>query len=486
MRLRARLSLFFFAVTALASTSTFVLVRSSTENVFRSFIFTGDAEKAKVYAAILGDWYRESGSWEGSQAFLVSLPALVSRSLDSTIHGGAAQAPLSGISAEALKTLMADRIAVADGNGIIVADTSGRLLGSTHPERHLVHGLPVMSDFRKVGTVLVGSMVDSSLGGVGERYLASVASSLLWSTAASAALALVLGLLLASRITRPLAGLAAAAHRVAAGDLSPAPPVAGGDEVADLSRSFAAMLAELRRLDEAKKRVIADAAHELRTPVTLIQGTVEAMMDGIYPMNAASLASVHEETLRLARLIESLRELELIESGELVLDPEDLDLREEAAKAIALFSAAAGSRSQALVLEGGEGGACTVRADRLRLGELLYNLLSNALKHAPEGGTVLLRLPQGPGDLGARDLVSFSVEDSGPGIPEHERERVFERFYRLDPSRSTDSGGRGLGLSIAREIAKAHGGSIWATSSDLGGASLVVSLPLSPASAPRP
>jgi signal transduction histidine kinase len=259
-----------------------------------------------------------------------------------------------------------------------------------------------------------------------------------------------------------------------------APVDDGRDEIGELSGVVADATTRLREARAAQERLIADAAHELRTPVTLIQGIIEAMIDGIYPLDAATLASVHEETVRLSRLIDTLRELEIIESGELVLELEDLDPLELANKALALFSSQASSRGIALSVLAPEGSLPELAADRLRLSEVLYNLLSNAIKYCPSGGLVRIRLwGEGAGEDPAAPTLAMAVEDSGPGIPEAERERVFERFYRVDRSRSQDSGGRGLGLAIASEIARAHGGSLSVGDSELGGAAFILRLPAS-------
>jgi signal transduction histidine kinase len=483
MRLKARLSLFFCAVILVGSAASLLLVRLTTESTFRSFLFSGDAEKARIYASILSEYYLTNRSWDRAQAFLSEIPRQVYLTLNKNIHGepdaglgGPAPPDIAAYPYETIRNLLADRIAVADARGVIVADTSGKLLGSVHPAMHLAHGFPILADFERVGTVLVGSMVDSSLTGTNERFLESVSASILWATVGSGLIALLMGLLFAGRVTGPLAALNAAARRVAAGDLSTMVEARGDDEVAELSASFNAMTGELRELEEAKKRIIADAAHELRTPVTLIQGTVEAMIDGVYPLDVASLRSMHEETIRLSRLIDSLRELETIESGELRLELEEVDPLDIARRAVSLFAAQAGAKGIELSVSGGESGNRALLADRVRLGEVVDNLISNALKYSPGGSRVRVGVSAGPGE-GGRGFVLISVDDSGPGIPAEERERVFERFYRLDRSRSQDSGGRGLGLAIASEIVKAHGGRIEVGDSELGGASFVVRLP---------
>lgn len=315
-------------------------------------------------------------------------------------------------------------------------------------------------------------MIDSGLTGVSRQYLADVTKALAFSTGLSAFLALSLGLLFAARITRPLANLAQATRNVPGGKAFVPLEETGDDEIAALSRSFNEMTAEVRRLDEAKKQVIADSAHELRTPVTLIRGMIEGMMDGVYPLDGSTLMSVHEETLRLSRLIDTLRELEVIDSGEMKLDIGSVDLHEMAVTAMKLFTPSACGKAISLILEECGSSPYAARGDQFRLDEVFRNILSNAVNYTPAGGTIRVRELNDDGET-----VSFSVGDSGPGIAVDERERVFERFYRVDKSRSTESGGRGLGLSIASEIVKAHGGTIVAGASDMGGALFTVSLP---------
>ena len=472
MRLKYRLSLSFLVVVALGAVMTFIPVQRSTEALFRSFVFSGDSAKAEVYASLLGNYWQAKGKWDDVQSFLQELPVLVSERVDTRLHGERGGFPIPAYPASTFRALLADRVVIADVTGVIVADTSGELIGTIHPFRHISHGVPVTVDSGQKGTVLVGSMIDSSLTGIDERFLSAVTLSLVFSTGVSVLVALLLGILFTVRITKPLASLAEAARKVSSGDLSGFVAVEGHDELSDLSSSFNEMTAELKRLDEAKKQVIADSAHELRTPVTLIQGTIEGMIDGIFPLDIGTLKSVHEETLRLSRLIDTLRELEIIDSGELRLSPDGVDLREMAAKAVSLFAPSAAQKSIALALVTGEGAAPIANGDYLRLGEVVYNLLSNAIKYTPPGGRVRVREEPSP-----EGRVRFTVDDSGPGIELSERARVFERFYRIDKSRATDTGGRGLGLSIVSEIVKAHGGTVSVETSDLGGASFAVSLP---------
>jgi len=474
LKLSNRLALAFSATIALCASSSFFLVRSETESLFRTWIFEGDAQKAKAYAGILGDWYRERHSWSGVQQYLSGLPRAMYESLAKDLYGRSRTGPVSSFSPDTFAKLLSDRVALADTDGVIVADTADKILGTRHPSEHLARGAPVMADFRRVGTVLVGSMIDPNFVGENVSFVDSVGSDIALATIISGGLALLLGFVLARRMTGRLAALARAAGRIASGDLSTTVPAAGRDEIGELAESFNRMAEELRRLEEGRRRIIADSAHELRTPVTLIRGAVEAMIDGIFPADRENLESLHEETLRLSRLVDMLRELEALDSGELVLDIEDIDLLELARKAASLFTHAAGDKSLEIV-SGGEP-VPGARADALRIGEVLHNLVGNAVKYTPRGGRIEIRVER-EGQVGAFAIV---VADSGPGIPPEERERVFERFYRMDRSRSRDAGGRGLGLAISLEIARAHGGDIELGDSPLGGARFRLRIPANP------
>jgi signal transduction histidine kinase len=282
----------------------------------------------------------------------------------------------------------------------------------------------------------------------------------------------MVGITLSFRITKPVDILSQEAREITLGNLPSPLILKGNDELSELSKAFNEMTIELKRLDATKKQVIADSAHELRTPVTLIQGTIEGMIDGILPLNEESLDSVLEEVLRLSKLIDTLRELEIIDAGELKLSIEAVNLRTLISKTLPLFIPVASEKHISISLVKTSGKDPIVLADYLRLREVLDNLITNAIKYTPKGGKIRIQEEQGP-----KGYIRFSVDDTGAGIPEEERPLIFDRFYRIDKSRSSDSGGRGLGLSITSEIVKAHGGTITVGKSDLKGASFKVTLP---------
>lgn len=315
--------------------------------------------------------------------------------------------------------------------------------------------------------------------------------------AASALLALAASLWLARGIAAPLRRISEAARRIASGDLEQVIPEAGPDEIRRLAADLNHMAGQLREIEQARREFTAAVSHELRTPVTAIRGFVEALRDGTAAgpeEQKKTLEVVYRETERLQRLIEDLFTLARAESGQLAFRFEPLDLRRALAAAVVRVgpqARAAGVTVEAHLPEGPRGtspgdpstagpagappGAApagfTVAADAERLAQVLANLLDNALRHTPSGGKVAVRLS----DTGSHYAVA--VEDSGPGIPPEDLERVFERFYRVDRSRARGRGGTGLGLAIARRIVAAHGGRLWAENRPEGGARFTFTLP---------
>jgi two-component system sensor histidine kinase BaeS len=241
-----------------------------------------------------------------------------------------------------------------------------------------------------------------------------------------------------------------------AGDLSARVAVAGGsEEVATLARGFNAMAGSLERSAALRRQLTQDVAHELRTPLTNLRAQVEAIEDGLIEPDTAALTSLHEEILLLSRLVDDLAELAAAEAGALKLDVQPLDVDEELARAAAAFQARA--RARGVTIETIASPGSRIRADALRLAQMLGNLLANALTHTPEGGVVRLWAAAEDGTH-----VTIGVSDTGPGIPDAHLPHVFDRFYRVDPSRSRATGGSGLGLAIVRQLAILQGGDVQA------------------------
>lgn len=271
------------------------------------------------------------------------------------------------------------------------------------------------------------------------------------------------------RMFTPLDELYNASERVANGDYSVRVEEKGPQEINSLMKSFNSMAERLQENDQQRRNMLADISHELRTPITVIQGNVEGMLDGVYPADEVRLKSIIEETQLLSRLVDDLRTLALAESGALHLRHEPTNLAELIRDAVSGFESPAHEKDVRIELSLAEVEEAEIDPQRIR--EVLTNLLSNALRYTPRGGEVDVRLTETT--AGEERSVTISIEDSGPGIEPTVLLHVFERFYK-----SSDSGGMGLGLSIAKYLVEAHKGKIWAESEVGQGTRISFTLPL--------
>ncbi len=297
----------------------------------------------------------------------------------------------------------------------------------------------------------------------------AVGSALLLGMAAAIILAVIVAAVLAAWISRPVSELSAASRRVARGDYSGRVPAATG-ELGELAASFNDMAATLDATEQRRRDLIGDIAHELRTPIASVRGYVEGLEAGVFEPGPDAWRVLDEQTARLEHLVDDLAVLWRAESRDLRLEPEILDGPTLLADARERYRSLAGSRSIEVGL--GAIAATSVRADRTRIGQVLDNLIGNAIRYTQAGGHVELGLAV----TGATAVIS--VRDDGSGLTREQATRVFERFYRADPSRSRDAGGSGLGLAITKSLVEAMGGTIKVTSPGAGrGAVFTVRLP---------
>ena len=386
------------------------------------------------------------------------------------------------------------RIGLVTGRRIVVFDSNGQMVADSHAssssyasgqdsrgKRGKGKGndeFPIIFGQDQVGSFTVSNVTGSNVAGGGlvslglldpapARISSVVNRSLFWAGIGAAALGTLLVWLLSRRTLAPLQNLGAAARRLGRGDLSQRADTTGPTEIRELAYSFNVMAEGLEEAERQRRNLTADVAHELRTPLSNIQGYLEAIRDGLIDPTPETIDTIHGQALHLSRLVEDLRVLAQVEAGALQLQLSPVQIDGLLQSSVEAVRPRADSKRINLSLDT-QLSLPTADMDATRISQVIGNLLENAITHTPEDGRVTvsartLRQAHDKDERQAQDegeTLEVTVADTGPGIAPEELTRIFDRFYRADPSRDRSTGGVGLGLTIARRLAEAHGGTI--------------------------
>ncbi len=359
---------------------------------------------------------------------------------------------------------------LVDAGGSIVIPLLPRYpLGTQVPADVVQKGDPVEVDGQVVGTILTADL-PPGLTPAETAYLQRTYAALAVAGSGAVLVAMLVGVLLARTLTRPLRALTQATHRMAGGELEQEVSVKSSDEIGELASAFNQMSQALARANQARRRMTADVAHELRTPLTVIAGYVESMRDGILAPSPARLSIIYAEIEHLQHLVGDLRTLTQADAGELALSKQRVEPQQLLAQTVAAFEHEAARKGVRLELQL-SGPTPPIRVDETRMAQVLSNLITNALRYTPEGGRVAL------GAAAEDGQVTLTVHDTGHGIPAEALPFVFDRFYRADEARSAESGESGLGLAIVKALVEAHGGTIKVESGEAIGTTFSIRLP---------
>jgi len=361
---------------------------------------------------------------------------------------------------------------LADPQGQVVLARDETLIGKTLSREELAAGIPIVLPDGTRGT-LVPATRSPPPNPLHERFMRAVDYALWIAGAVVAVVGLILAWFLLRHLTGPLRNLGTAAQRIAQGDLGSRVAETGQDELGKLARSFNAMAASLEQSERSKRQMIADVAHELRTPITVLRTAMEGLEDGVIEPTPENLSAIKNKIHLTARLIDDLQQLALADMGRLSVRSEPFSLSMLVADIAALVGAEVEDNGVKLTISIPDDLAAAL-GDRQRIQQVLLNLLSNAIRHTPTGGEILIAA-----QVQEDSMIRASVCDSGPGIARGDESRIFERFYRGAQAQAEGTG-TGLGLSVAKAIVEAHGGGIWAENRPPGGACFHFSLPQAP------
>lgn len=448
-RLRAQLILAFTLVVLVAVGVIAVLIIRTTDTEFRQYITLSGMQASGSGMEQLISYFELQDSWEGvedllGQGLFISWPGGVSMPAMSRRPG------LPGGRLD---------VTLADADGRIVYDSTGKAVGKRLKSGAKSQALPITraDNGEVIGYLLLSLPSDlDGLGRLEQQFLNRTRTILIIGAGLAVGLALIMGALLSRSLTAPLQRLATAVRAVAAGDLNQRVQVEGSTEMEEVALAFNEMTAALGASEQHRQNMVADVAHELRTPLSVVQGNLRAILDDVYPLEMAEISRLYDETRLLNRLVDDLRELALADAGQLHLHLRPMDVAQVLQFTVENLSLAAEAQEVTLVTQVSTD-LPPVEADPDRVAQVLRNLLVNAVSHTPSGGSVTVSAAL------AGDLVEITVADTGGGIRGEDLPHVFERFWRADPARAR-TGGSGLGLSVAQSLVEAQGGRIWAES----------------------
>jgi signal transduction histidine kinase len=360
---------------------------------------------------------------------------------------------------------------LADAQGVVIVSVDPQYPpGASLPADVLQAGTPVSVDGKRVGTILTANE-PPGFNPQEAQFLQRTNEALIFAMLGALLVALVIGILLARTLTRPLQALTRAAQSITQGQLEQEVRVGANDEIGQLATAFNRMSREVARVNQLRRQMTADIAHDLRTPLTVISGYVESMRDGDLKPTRERFALIYSEIERLQNLVGDLRMLSMADAGELSLNPQSISPKNLLERASMLFRHQAEAQEVAIQVIASDD-LPDIRVDEARMIQVLGNLISNALRYTHSGDVITLAAqPSG-------DELEISVQDTGAGIPAEELPYIFDRFYRGDQSRHSETGETGLGLAIVKALVEAHGGSVSAESKPGKGTTIRLAFPV--------
>jgi two-component system OmpR family sensor kinase/two-component system sensor histidine kinase BaeS len=461
LRFFARLVIIFFVVIIMLGAGLFLAGRSAL-NRLQDVLRSQPLIVTQLWTEQLGHYYEQHGDWSGVQDLIAGYPCEPNWApwdQDWQMY-----------------------YLVTTPDGIIVAASEEEDLGQTLNDEEegalfLDLGSPIVVDGQEVGFLYLNPLVRSKaeLSQLVEQQfrtgLGTTLRRFLLTALAITAMALGFGFFILRGMSRPLSDLTEATRAVSAGNLSVRVPTSYPGEIGELAIAFNTMAEDLSRAEELRQNLTADVAHELRTPLSVIRGKLEGVLDGVYPATPEHLEPVLEETGLLTHLVEDLRLLTLAETGQLMLEKRFLDIGDLLRDVQVNFGPQASDRGVTLTLDL-PSRLPAISADWRRINQVLANLLTNALRHTPQGGQVTLSAYE------SVDSIVVKVADTGLGISREDLPYIFERFWRGEKSRSRAGGGSGLGLAIAKQLVEMHGGEINVSSTPGSGSTFWFTLPI--------
>ncbi|MBS3739832.1 HAMP domain-containing histidine kinase [Candidatus Bipolaricaulota bacterium] len=435
--LKIKLLASFFLVIAIGVGTISYIASNSAINQFDRYVSQGQAERYQRLALTFSNYYRFKGSWEGVSGLI-----------------------------ENVAEVYTERILLTDPSGKVIGDTEEKLTTTSVDEDWSRKKVTInLGDF-EVGKIFIKSKKRSPLQ---NTFINSVNKSVLTGGLIAGLTAIILALLFSRNILKPIRELTRATKQMKQGDLDQRVDTSARGEIGKLGESFNSLANKLKEQKTLREEMVSDVAHELRNPLSNIQGYLEGLKEGMVEPNEQVFESLHQQSLVLNRLVNDLRDVNKAKADQLELDKKQVALEDIIEKEVKAARSKAKNISVKAEKEREE--PTLVEADPERISQVIRNLLDNAITHTPPGGQIDVTTSI------SSSKATTMVSDDGSGIPQEDLPHIFDRFYRVDKSRSRGTGGTGLGLTIAKEIVESHGGNISVESEEGEGTTFKFTLP---------
>jgi len=436
--LKLKLLASFFLIIAIAVGTIAYIASNSAINQFDRYVSRDQAERYQRLALTFSNYYRYMGSWE----------------------------EVSELTAK-ISEMYSERIVLTDPSGVVIGDTATKLNGEEISSDWSSKSVKLsLGDF-SIGKIYIKTQKRSPLQ---NTFINSVNKSVLTGGIIAGIVGIILALLFSRNILKPIRELTKATKKMQEGELDQRVDSTSGGEIGKLGESFNELARRLKEQKTLREEMVSDVAHELRNPLSNIQGYLEGLKEGMIEPTKRVFESLHQQSLLLNRLVNDLRDVNRAKAGKLNLDKKQVVLEDIISRETKALKTKA--EDEQVELSQDLNGPNLLDADPERISQVVRNLLDNAITHTPEGGEIEVK------SLKSSEEAVTTVSDDGSGIPEEDLPYIFDRFYRVDKSRSRGTGGTGLGLTIAKEIVESHGGTITAKSNEGKGSTFKFTLPL--------
>ncbi len=452
MRIRWQLFIAFGLIILIALGTVAIVAQVTAEREVESFLRHGGQESLEKLSSSLISYYAQNNSWSGVETVF-------------STGAGRGRGQRSGANPAQGNHTLANR------EGVIIYDRRQEVRGESLSNEEMDMAISLRVSGETVGYLLPENGIQQYPQNFDTLLVERINRATLFSALISGGVAILLAAVFAGVIQQPIRNLTTAVNKMSEGDLTQRVNVRGKGELAILAETFNEMAQSLQDAELRRQAMTADIAHELRNPLAVQRAQLEALQDGLYPLNKEQLDRLYAQNQTLTRMVEDLRLLALADAGELTLNKSELDLAPLCLEALANFKPQTSAKK--IILQSDlQTDEFSVYADKERIRQIINNLMQNAIRHTPEGGQIRLTLRKENGN------VHLAIFNSGSQMSEETLDRLFERFYRGDRGRDRAGGGTGLGLSIAKKLAETHHGSLTGENHPEGGVVFTLSLPL--------